>query len=114
MTGGIRWLSTGPGAGYGNASEAYRAGLRAAGVPVSWTPLGWPSPRWHAAFGPVDDRDRPMVEHDTVVFHSTPFWHERLAAESSGKLLAAYTNHPPPPSGPGLRCVMLIHNGDYV
>jgi glycosyltransferase involved in cell wall biosynthesis len=88
MTGGIRWMSVGPGSGYGNAGEAYRTGLRAAGIPVSWTPLGWPSSLWHAAYGPMDGR---VAEHDTVVVHSTPWWHERLAAESSGRLLAAYT-----------------------
>ena len=101
MTGGIRWMSVGPGSGYGNASEAYRTGLRAAGVPVSWTRLDWPSRLWRAPFGPVEDRGsegasggdpaRRVIEHDTVVVHSTPFWHERLAEESSGRLLAAYT-----------------------
>jgi len=88
MTDGIRWMSLGPGSGYGNAGEAYRSGLRATGIPVSWTPLGWPSTAWQAAYGPLDGR---VAEHDTVVVHSTPWWHERLAAESSGKLLAAYT-----------------------
>lgn len=34
MTGGIRWMSLAPGCGYGNAGEAYRTGLRAAGIPV--------------------------------------------------------------------------------
>ena len=88
MTDGIRWMSLGPGTGYGNAGEAYRTGLRAAGIPVSWTPLGWPSSAWHADFGPLGAR---VGEHDTVVVQSTPLWHERLAAESSGRLLAAYT-----------------------
>jgi glycosyltransferase involved in cell wall biosynthesis len=81
-------MSLGPGCGYGNAGEAYRTGLRAAGIPVSWTPLGWPSEPWRAAFGPLDGR---VAEHDTVVVQSTPWWHERLAAEFSGRLLAAYT-----------------------
>jgi glycosyltransferase involved in cell wall biosynthesis len=81
-------MSLGPGCGYGNAGEAYRAGLRAAGIPVSWTPLGWPSRPWQAAFGPLDAR---VGEHDTVVVQSAPWWHERLAAESSGRLLVAYT-----------------------
>ena len=31
------------------------------------------------------------VEHDTVVVHSPPFWHERMTAESEGKLLVAFT-----------------------
>jgi glycosyltransferase involved in cell wall biosynthesis len=88
MTGGIRWMSLPPGTGYGNAGEAYRTGLRAAGIPVCWTPLGWPSQPWQAAFGPLD---ASVAEHDTVVVQSTPWWHERLAAESSGRLLAAYT-----------------------
>jgi glycosyltransferase involved in cell wall biosynthesis len=89
MTDGIAWMSVGPGSGYGNASEAYRTGLQAAGIRISWTPLGWPSHLWHAAFGPLDE---PRIAgHGTVVVDSTPWWHERLAAESSGRLLAAYT-----------------------
>jgi glycosyltransferase involved in cell wall biosynthesis len=88
MTDGIRWMSVSPGTGYGNAGEAYRTGLRAAGITVSWTPLGWPSQPWQAAFGPLD---ACVAEHDTVVVQSTPLWHRRLAAESAGRLLAAYT-----------------------
>jgi glycosyltransferase involved in cell wall biosynthesis len=104
VTVGIRWLSIGPGSGYGNASEDYITGLRAAGVPVTWTPLGWPSDRWNAPFGPVSDLARHRleevlhrdvvecaVEHDVVVVYSTPLWHERLAAEAAGRRLVAYT-----------------------
>jgi glycosyltransferase involved in cell wall biosynthesis len=100
MTVGIRWMSVGPGGGYGNASEAYRRGLSAAGIPVTWTALGWPSTEWQAGFGPVHGHDSEgacsddpagRIDHDTVVVHSTPLWHERLAAEASGRLLAAYT-----------------------
>lgn len=101
MTAGVRWLSVGPGSGYGDASEAYLSGLRAAGVPVTWTPLGWPSSSWGAPYGPVHDVDlgdaphREIawreVEHDTVVVCSTPLWDRQLAAESAGRLLAAYT-----------------------
>ena len=101
MTGGIRWLSFGPPSGYGTASEAYLRGLRAAGIPVCWTPLGWPSTVWGAPVGPLADPDldgathadianRP-VEHDTVVVHAPPFWHERMAQESEGRLLVAFT-----------------------
>ena len=101
MTTGVRWLSVGPGNGYGEAGEAYRAGLRAAGVPVSWTPLGWPSRVWQTAHGPIDHRttDSPTrgeianeaIEHDTVVVQSPPLWHPRLLSEADGRLLVAYT-----------------------
>ena len=36
MTLGIRWLALAPDSGFGDASEAYLSGLRAAGIPVSW------------------------------------------------------------------------------
>jgi glycosyltransferase involved in cell wall biosynthesis len=101
MTEGIRWLSYGPGSGYGCASEAYLTGLRRAGIPVSWTPLGWPSDVWAAPLGPLADPDlgnalhgdianRP-VEHDTVVVHAPPFWHDRMAEEAEGRFLVAFT-----------------------
>lgn len=101
MIGGIRWLSPGPGSGYGDASEAYLSGLRAAGIPVSWTPLGFPSTEWDAPYGPVkgadlggathrDIADLPL-EHDRVVVSSTPLWHDDLRSEADGRLLVAYT-----------------------
>lgn len=101
---GVRWLSLGPGCGIGDASEVYLSGLRDAGVPVSWSPLGWPSILWNAPFGPRAEVDEPDlsgavhadivnrdIEHDTVVVCSTPLWHERLAAEAAGRRLVAYT-----------------------
>jgi glycosyltransferase involved in cell wall biosynthesis len=102
LTTGIRWLSVGPGSGYGDASEAYLSGLRAGGsVPVSWTPMGWESNRWGRPFGPRPDPDLAAVvhrdianlsiEHDTVVVSSPPIWNEELALETAGKRLVAYT-----------------------
>jgi len=105
MITGVRWLSAVPGTGHGDASEAYLSGLREVGVPVTWTPLGWPSERWRAPYGPVDlDRSEQdgfvhgdiadlAVEHDVVVVcsPSPPLWHDRLAVEATGRLLAAYT-----------------------
>lgn len=98
---GVRWYAIAPGSGYGDASEAYLSGLRAAGIPVSWTVLGWPSGLWDAPYGPVAGTDlgdavhRDIagadVDHDTVVVSSSPVWHERLGEASSGRLLAAYT-----------------------
>jgi glycosyltransferase involved in cell wall biosynthesis len=102
LTTGIRWLSVGPGSGYGDASEAYLSGLRAAGsVAVSWTPMGWESNRWGRPFGPHPDPDLEVVvhrdianlpiEHDTVVVSSPPIWNEDLALETAGRRLVAYT-----------------------
>jgi glycosyltransferase involved in cell wall biosynthesis len=101
VTTGIRWLSVGPGSGLGDAAEVYLSGLRAAGIPVSWTPLGWPSPVWGTVYGPVsatslngtthrDIADIP-VPHDTVVVCSTPLWHEQLRVETEARQLVAYT-----------------------
>ena len=101
MTPGIRWLSLGPGSGYGDASEAYLSGLRAAGVPVSWTPMGWFSGIWRQPFGPATDVDlnglvhadiaNAPIEHDTVVVAAPPIWDERLAQEADGRRLVAFT-----------------------
>lgn len=101
MTAAIRWLVITPGTGYGNAGEAYLSGLRAAGVPVTWTPLGYPSWRWNAQFGPCDgpqvadslhaDIAYLPVDHDTVVVHATPLWHEELEREADGRRLVAFT-----------------------
>ena len=103
MTTGIRWLSFEPGGGYGDASAAYLSGLREAGVPVTWTPLGWPSTRWSTPLGPVEsthpgvdasvhrDIANLEIEHDTVVVSSTPLWNEELAREATGRHLVAYS-----------------------
>jgi glycosyltransferase involved in cell wall biosynthesis len=101
VTIGIRWLSVGPTSGYGDASEAYLSGLRAAGVPVSWTPLGWHEGVWSQAFGPRKDPDvtglihadivNVAIEHDTVVVAAPPLWNDQLAAEAAGRRLVAYT-----------------------
>lgn len=101
MTVGVRWLSVGPGSGYGDASEAYLSGLRAGGVPATWTPLGWPSESWSAPYGPVANADLGdalhgdiayrEIRHDTVVVSSTPLWHRQLAVEATGRLLVAYS-----------------------
>lgn len=103
MTVGIRWLSYGPTCGYGEAAVGYLSGLRAAGVPVTWTPLGWPSPRWRAPLGPVEvgspgiepsphaDIADLEIEHDTVVVDSTPLWHDALVEETAGRRLVAYS-----------------------
>jgi len=98
---GIRWLSVQPGSGYGDASEAYLVGLRRHGVPVTWTPLGWPSPIWDAPYGPVGHdgvnpgRHRDIagrsIPHDTVLVSSVPLWHEQLALEARGRRLVAYS-----------------------
>jgi glycosyltransferase involved in cell wall biosynthesis len=101
MTTGVRWLSVGPGSGLGDASEAYIGGLLSAGVPVTWTLLGWPSVAWGPDYGPVtgasldglshrDIVDLP-VPHDTVVVCSTPLWHDQLAIEADGRQLVAVT-----------------------
>ncbi len=94
-------MSVGPGSGYGYAAESYLSGLRDAGMPISWTPLGWPSNVWNAPFGPVANAEldgalhRDIADadiaHDTVVVHSVPVWHERFASETSGKLRVAFT-----------------------
>ena len=94
-------MSVGPGSGYGYAAEAYMSGLRDAGTSITWTPLGWPSNVWNVPFGPVADAELDSalhrdivyadITHDTVVAHSVPVWHDRLAVETSSKLLVVFT-----------------------
>lgn len=77
------------------------SGLRAAGIPVSWTPMEWAANEWGEPLGPSPDPDveglrhgdiaRRRIEHDAVVVHTTPVWHEQLAREARGRLLAAFT-----------------------
>jgi glycosyltransferase involved in cell wall biosynthesis len=80
------------------------AGLAAESVPVSWSPLGWPSDLWGSPYGPVSsladlDRQPPElaaiawaeIDHDTVVVCSTPLWHPLLGTEAAGRRLVAFT-----------------------
>jgi len=95
-----------PGSGFGDASERYLSALRGAGIPMTWSPLIWPSSVWQTDFGPAGPGDqvcpdmhslvhadivhRP-IDHDTIVVHSTPLWHEQLRTAASGRRLIAYT-----------------------
>jgi glycosyltransferase involved in cell wall biosynthesis len=98
---GVRWLSLGPGSGYGNASQDYIAGLRAAGVSVAWTPLEWAPNEWGLELGPVAEPDVAgfrhadlvglQIEYDAAVVHSTPVWAEQLRRATGGRLLVAFT-----------------------
>jgi hypothetical protein len=101
MTVGIRWLSMAPGSGFGDASASYMSGLRATGIPVSWTPLVWGENRWGGPVGPPRERNlapgphgdiaEVPIDHDTVVVASTPIWNGHLAREASGRRLVAFT-----------------------
>jgi len=103
VTVGIRWLSVAPDSGYGDASQAYLSGLRAAGIPVSWTPMGWFTGVWRGPFGPRSVLDLDLaglthadianvaIEHDTVVVAAPPLWNEQLAVEAAGRRLVAFT-----------------------
>ncbi len=98
---GIRWLSLVPDSGYGNAAQTYLSGIVATRTPVSWTPLGWPSERWASNYGPITNLNPEKyqhgniinipIDHEVVVVHSMPTWHERLAEEAEGKKLVAFT-----------------------
>ena len=101
MTLGIRWLALAPDSGFGDASEAYLSGLRAAGIPVSWTPMGWFAGAWRQPFGPAADLDltgrthadiaNAVIGHDTVVVAAPPIWDEHLEWEAAGRRLVAFT-----------------------
>jgi glycosyltransferase involved in cell wall biosynthesis len=70
----VRWVSWGPGDGYGDAAVQYMLALEAAGVDVTWTPLLWepeePDPRVWADYDGAHARLAHVpVEVDTVVVH---------------------------------------------
>lgn len=101
---GVRWLAPAPHYGIGAAAAAYISGLEDARVPVSWSPLGWPSDLWGTSYGPCSELPYEEaqhaahleligreIEHDAVVVCSTPLWHPALEAEAAGRRLVAYT-----------------------
>ena len=101
MTSGVRWLSVGPGSGYGDAGVAYArdcgpSGSQSAGHPSDgrhrhgMPPTGRSGPRTARAFAQQEIADE-AIEHDTVVVHSPPLWHARLLEEADGRLLVACT-----------------------
>jgi glycosyltransferase involved in cell wall biosynthesis len=101
ITTGIRWLGLAPGSGFGDAAEMAIAGLRDAGIPVTWSPLGWAENEWGAGFGPLtrpgliasanEDLVGLRIDHDTVVVHSTPVWNTHLENEAKSRRVVAYT-----------------------
>ena len=94
-------LSYGPGAGYGDAAEAIMAGLRDAGVPVTWSPLGAEENIWKADLGPLvhpggagssqHDIVQLPIDYDTVAVHCPPVWNDWLADEAGGCRMVAFT-----------------------
>jgi hypothetical protein len=101
VTRGIHWLSLTPGSGYGDASEAYLSGLKEAGVPVTWTPLGWLSKGRPQSFGPMAKTDLDgythadialvLIEHDTVVVAAPPQPRDELGIDTIGRQLVSFT-----------------------
>ena len=92
-TTGMRWLTFGPGSGYGDAAEALMTGLRSAAIPITWSPLGWGETVWGTdELGPlldpgvVDGAHADVAElaipYDTVVLHSSPTWNRWLQTEA--------------------------------
>jgi glycosyltransferase involved in cell wall biosynthesis len=100
---GVNYLAPEPGSGYGEAAEDYMTALRAAGVPVRWTPLAWGSDAWGpdhnvapaagAGFGSYRHGDicNAPIECDTMVVHSPPLWNEPWSQRQDVKRRVAYT-----------------------
>jgi len=98
---GLRWLATGPGSGFGDAAEAAMGGVRRAGVPVTWSPIGFGQTSWGTHYGPLLDpggEDSSQadvvhadIEHDTVIFCGSPVWNEALERETEGRRRVAMT-----------------------
>jgi hypothetical protein len=100
---GVRWLGDTPGDGFGDAATEYISALRAAGVPVTWTPLGdgswaWGDPSRRA---PLENAQVPSARHadlvgleidyDVLVVHSPPIWHAGWPEEEPGRRIVAFT-----------------------
>lgn len=93
-THGLHYVAHPPGDGLGEAAAGYLDLLRAAGVPVRWTPLSWgpdglapdpsiPNPGRHA------DLIGASVD-GTVVLHTLLPWLDRLAAQVPGSRHLAF------------------------
>jgi glycosyltransferase involved in cell wall biosynthesis len=95
---GVRYYADPPGTGYGYSAEEYLTGLRAARLPVTWTPMVWHGGAWgpdhpYAPFsgrslGPYrhDDICNVPIEHDVTVVHWSPMWHDSWS--DIGRLVA--------------------------
>ena len=101
---GLRYLSYPPGSGYGEAAEDYITLLRAAGVPVSWTPLAWGAgseglqelaPFEGTDFGPFRHNDicNLPIDAATVLVHSPPLWYEPWSRRGEQPRRITYTTY---------------------
>lgn len=102
---GVRYLSYPPGSGYGEAAEDYITVLRAAGLPVSWTPLAWGTGAWGplyelapfegTSYGPYRHNDicNVPIDADTVLVHSPPLWYEPWSHGDEQARRVAYTTY---------------------
>ena len=100
---GIRYFSHLPGTGMGNAAEEYLSAIRAAGIPLTWTPLAYSAGTWGRGYplapvaGPADPgwRHRDLFEaaigYDTAIVHSTPLWPPASALRPGPRRLAYVT-----------------------
>jgi glycosyltransferase involved in cell wall biosynthesis len=100
---GVRYLSHLPGSGQGDSAQEYLSGLRSAGVPVSWSPLGWNTGTWGPGhpLAPVAGHDvgdflhsdicNLAIDHDTTIVHSTPLWNEAWNGADRCHRRIAYT-----------------------
>ncbi len=100
---GIRYFSHLPGTGQGDSAQEYLSALRAAGVPVAWTPLAYGTGTWgdHYPLAPVPGppagawRHRDIagdaVDCDTAIVHSTPLWPPAWALDPGIRRLACTT-----------------------
>jgi glycosyltransferase involved in cell wall biosynthesis len=104
-------MAAGPGSGFGDAAAAYISGLRAAGIPVTWTPMGYAS-TWGDPnrLSPLTRPETPGIRHadianlpidyDVLVMHGPPLWHEGWARQEPQTTLVACTawepDHIPP------------------
>jgi glycosyltransferase involved in cell wall biosynthesis len=79
-----------PGSGYGDAALGYIGALESQGVPVTWTPLEWPS--GDPTCRPVRGYQGPLghlvgrpIDYDTLVVHLPPGDHRRWLAQAGGR-----------------------------
>jgi glycosyltransferase involved in cell wall biosynthesis len=102
---GVRYLSYPPGSGYGESAEDYITLLRAACVPVSWTPLAWGTGAWGplhelapfegTSYGPYRHNDicNIPIEAGRLLVHSPPLWYEPWSEARDEVRRIAYTTY---------------------
>jgi len=96
---GIKFVSIHEPNGYGEAARRYIAGLAAAGVPLTWTPmvrgrawgLGYEPYEGTASDSPLGALCNRPLDYDTVIVHTVPEYFPAWRSREAGKRIVGLT-----------------------